>query len=267
MDQTKKSIFIARSFVIAAFIVTSWALLYKVGVSTTDEAGIVMKLPEQVGAWHGVSLLFCPDRTCGGSYLQSQLDGATTCPECGKPLGQMNWAERSALPADTGLVRSYYVQPNGRFPIHTTIVLSGDDRSSIHRPEVCMTAAGYEEIDSHTIAVPIEGRSENLQIQVLDMARSFETENGEQRTQNIFYAYWFVGKGRETASHVQRMIWMASDRILHGISHRWAYIAISGDRTPASTDHLQTIANFASQLHPALLMPEDDNPAEELQTP
>jgi hypothetical protein len=40
-----------------------------------------------------------------------------------------------------------------------------------------------------------------------------------------------------------------------GVSHRWAYIAMSGVRTPGSDDHLQTIADFASQLHPALLKP------------
>jgi hypothetical protein len=46
----------------------------------------------------------------------------------------MNWAERSMLPADTGLVRKYYARPGNRDGVHATIVLSGDDRSSIHRP-------------------------------------------------------------------------------------------------------------------------------------
>jgi hypothetical protein len=31
---------------------------------------------------------------------------------------------------------------------------------------------------------------------------------------------------------------------------------MAGERTPGSDGHLQTIADFASQLHPALLKPE-----------
>jgi hypothetical protein len=40
------------------------------------------------------------------------------------------------------------------------------------------------------------------------------------------------------------------------VSHRWAYIAMAGARDPRTHDHWQTIANFASELHPALLKPE-----------
>ena len=39
-----------------------------------------------------------------------------------------------------------------------------------------------------------------------------------------------MGKDRETASHLWRMYWMGYDRVVHGVSHRWAYIAMSGDR-------------------------------------
>ena len=53
-----------------------------------------------------------------------------------------------------------------------------------------------------------------------------------------------------------RMAWMAYDRVVHGVSHRWAYIALSGARDPASNAHFQTIADFASRLHPALLKPD-----------
>jgi len=256
MEKTEKSVLGFRLFVIAALVVTGWALVEKTGVANSDEAGIVLALPDQVGGWRGSNILFCPDRTCGGQYFEAELKGSTLCPKCGRPLSNMNWAEHSMLPADTGLVRKYYALPGNQVGIHVTIVLSGDDRSSIHRPQVCMTAAGNEITDERTIQIPLAGRKELLQVRVMDMSRAYTREDGSPGSYTSYYAYWFVGKGRETASHIERMAWMAYDRIFHGVSHRWAYISMAGSRVPGSDAHLQTIANFASQLHPALLKPE-----------
>ena len=80
--------------------------------------------------------------------------------------------------------------------------------------------------------------------------------DGAPATYSSYYAYWFVGKDRETASHFVRMAWMGYDRVFRGVSHRWAYIALAGQRVPGSEAHHQTVADFASQLHPALLKPE-----------
>ena len=255
MDQAQKSYFGPRLFVIAALAVAAWALVYKSGVASSDEAGVVMQLPDTVGDWRGVDLLFCSNRKCGAEYIAEQLTDRTVCPKCGAPLSAMNWAERSMLPTDTGLVRKYYTRPGNRDAIQVSIVLSGNDRSSIHRPQVCMTAAGYEIVNDQEIQIPLPGRDKPLDVMVLDMARHYTGPDGQPAVYTSYYVYWFVGKGRETASHFQRMLWMGYDRVFHGISHRWAYIAMSGDRNPGS-DYVQTIADFASQLYPALLKPE-----------
>ena len=256
MEKMRTSDLGARLFVVAALAVAAWALVFKTGVANSDEAGIVLELPRQVGDWTGVGLLFCPNRNCGAQYAEDQLEDPTVCPKCGAPLGNMNWAERSLLPADTGLVRKYYQRPGGRDPLQATIVLSGNDRSSIHRPQVCMTAAGHEIEAQRTIRIPLEGRAEPLEVMVMDMSKTGTKPDGTPAQYLSYYAYWFVGKDRETASHVQRMIWMGYDRVFRGVSHRWAYIALSGPRTADSDAHLQTIADFASRLHPALLKPE-----------
>lgn len=256
METTRQSVLGPRLFVIAALAVAGWALVFKTGVANTDEAGIVLRLPDQVGDWRGADLLFCPDRACGGEYVAVELPDPTVCPKCGAALGNMNWAERAMLPADTGLVRKHYLRPGNRDSLHAAIVLSGNDRSSIHRPQVCMTAAGNEIVQERLIRIPLAGREQPLEVMVLDMDFAYRLPDGAPGTAHSYYAYWFVGKNRETASHWQRMFWMGYDRVVHGISHRWAYIALSGARTPGSDAHLQTIANFASQLHPALLKPE-----------
>ena len=256
MDQSKKSVLGPRLFVIAALAVAAWAMVHKTGVANSDEAGILLQLPEHVGEWRGSDILFCSSRECNAQFFAAELADPAVCPECGSPLGNMNWAERAMLPADTGLVRKYYARAGNRDGIHATIVLSGDDRSSIHRPQVCMTAAGNEIDPERVISIPLPGRAAPLEVMVLDMSRTGVRADGTPAASTSYYAYWFVGKNRETASHIQRMVWMGYDRVFHGVSHRWAYIAMAGARDPASDAHLQTIADFASQLHPALLKPE-----------
>ena len=256
MEPLQRTFFGPRLFVIAALAVAAWAMVFKTGVANTDEAGIVLELPAQVGDWTGVGLLFCPNRSCGAQFMEAQLENKAVCPKCGAPLGNMNWAERSLLPADTGLVRKYYQRPGGRDGLHATIVLSGDDRSSIHRPQVCMTAAGHEIMAERVIRIPLEGRAEPLEVMVMDMAKTGTGPGGAPTQYLSYYAYWFVGKDRETASHLQRMVWMGYDRVFRGVSHRWAYIALAGPRAATGDAHLQTVADFASRLHPALLKPE-----------
>ena len=256
MDPMQKSVLGSRLFVIAALAVAAWAMVYKTGVANSDEAGILLQLPEQVGDWRGENILFCSNRDCGGQYFADELENPAVCPKCGAPMDNMNWAERSMLPADTGLVRKYYSLPGNQDSLYATIVLSGDDRSSIHRPQVCMTAAGNEIAEQRTIRIPLAGRDQPIEVMVLDMARAYTRPDGTPATYSSYYAYWFVGKGRETASHITRMLWMGYDRVFRGVSHRWAYIAMSGGRLPGSEAHLQAIADFASQLHPALLKPE-----------
>ena len=254
MDKSQKHLLAARLFVVAVLAVAGWFMVNKTGVANTDEAGIVLALPECVGGWTGHDLVNCPDELCARSYVD--VPPGTPCPSCGKPLQYMNHAEKRMLPADTGLVRKYYERDGGA-PVHASIVLSGNDRSSIHRPQVCMTANGYEIVGDTLLRIPLGEGRDPLDVMVLDMNR---TGSGG-KTEYIYYAYWFVGKGRETASHVQRMAWMATDRVLRGVSHRWAYIALSAPRNPDSDAHLQQVANFAAALHPLLLVPGDQDAA------
>ena len=115
-------------------------------------------------------------------------------------------------------------------------------------------AAGYDIEDERVVAIDMGPGKPPLEVTVLDMVHPASEDN--PAPVHIFYAYWFIGKGRVTPSHVQRMIWMATDRILHGVSHRWAYVAVSGLRAPSSNFHLQEIADFASALHPQILRPD-----------
>jgi len=238
--------------VIGLMAATSLLLAFSVDVKVTDEAGIKMLLPAQVGKWHGEEILYCLNSACQKEFMEGQLNGARVCPDCGGELDRMSKAEKDILPADTGLVRKKYVSPEGRV-IFVSIVLSGRERSSIHRPQMCLVGQGQEIVRSLTVPVPLDGRKP-LDVMVLDLLRRYQGPEGQSREYSSYYAYWFVGKGRETPSHVRRMVWMATDRILHNVSHRWAYIAIAGSRDPDSDDYQGEMVSFVHDLYPEIQM-------------
>ena len=256
MATNQKTLLLARIVLIAALAVALWTIVFHSGVASDDEAGVVLSLPARVGAWEGDEMFHCSSHSCGVPWLASMLPaGASACPRCGAPLDTMNPAERSMLPPDTGLVRSRYVRTSWPpLPVTASIVLSGNDRTSIHRPQVCMVANGYEILDEQVVSIDLQNGSPPLDITVLEMTHPGTEDNPSPI--HIFYAYWFIGKGRLCATHVQRMFWMAYDRIVHGVNHRWAYVAVTGPRDPGSDAHLQVLADFVARLHPQILAPD-----------
>lgn len=224
------------------------------GSDAADETGVAMELPASVPPWRGTTYWFCHNPECRRSFLSNEFTAESTCPECGGGLRQMNIPERRILPADTEIVRRFYETPQRILPMNVSIVLSGADRSSIHRPEVCQTSAGHEIVRTRRIRVPLSWRPEKpLEVTVLEMAHHGDAEAGIP-PQYTFYAYWFIGaNGRETASHWQRFWWMGTDRVFRGVSHRWAYVAVAGPRVPDDDGYLGLFSAFASQLHRKVL--------------
>ena len=162
----------------------------------------------------------------------------------------MTISEKEILPADTVLLRKQYTNPSGK-RVYVTIVLSGKERVSIHRPQVCLVGQGNEIAHSEEISVPLDGRKP-LNVMALELLRRVRNAEGTQFEASSYYAYWFVGKGRETPSHIQRMIWMATDRIFRNVAHRWAYISVSGSRDKDSDAYRQEVISFIHDLYPQL---------------
>jgi len=237
--------------VIALLVLTSLALAFTVDVNLTDEAGIKMQLPSRVGEWTGEEVRFCQNPTCQKKFFASALKDRDVCPACGGRLDCMTVPERQLLPGDTQILKYKYTDAIGQV-VFVAIVLSGKERASIHRPQVCLVGQGNEIDHSGVMGVPMENRKP-LDIMVLDMIRRYRAPDGRQAEFYHYYAYWFVGKGRETSSHIQRMIWMATDRIFHNVSHRWAYIAVTGVRQAGSDDYKKEIQSFVHDLYPQMI--------------
>ncbi|MFH0953380.1 MAG: exosortase-associated EpsI family protein [Verrucomicrobiota bacterium] len=238
--------------IIGLMLVTVFAIAFTVDVRITDEAGVRIFLPDQVGEWRGQEMRFCQNPVCGKELRVADLKVPDVCPTCGGPLDTMTADEKAMLPPDTRILKKYYTNPSSR-SLFVSIVLSGRERASIHRPQVCLVGQGNEIIHSYVLGVPLEGRKP-LDVMVLDMLRRGRGADGKPYENPTFFAYWFVGKGRETPYHIQRMIWMATDRIFRNVSHRWAYIAVAGGRDEDSTAYQEQIRTFLHDLYPQVLL-------------
>lgn len=153
--------------------------------------------------------------------------------------------EREVLPPDTGFSRrNYAFVANRQHDIFLSIVLSGRDRSSIHRPELCLVGQGWTigQATSHTFRFP--GRADAaFEATVLPVRREVQTARGRQVVPQLV-AYWFVGQDRVVSSHVQRVLLDAWNRVTRGRADRWAYVLMQTDARDgeaAAIARLQTV--------------------------
>jgi hypothetical protein len=234
---------------------TALALVRGVAVTYEPEAGVRTELPDEVGVWTGENLYYCTNAGCMTEFRESQLKEAGLCPQCEKTLLTESPWEKPYLPADTTILKKSYRSPAGQ-ELLVAVVLSGSDRSSIHRPQLCLVGQGYEIMSSRVLRIPHPDQPKSpTGVMLLDMERRYQTRSGATVTRPSFFAYWFVGRGRETPYHWQRMIWMATDRLFRSHAYRWSYISVTGIRQPDSPDPVELVQSFIADLHPLLVKP------------
>lgn len=239
--------------IIGLLLATIGALAVSVDVRVTDEAGIRLALPDKVGDWTGRDLRYCLNPTCQREIVLTAGIAPAVCPTCGGGIDNMSLAEKNLLPLDTVILKKRYMRASGSM-VHCTIVLSGKDRASIHRPEVCLVGQGRKIVDDFLVSVPITDRPA-LDVKVLDLIFT-PPAVGDTPPPRIaaYYAYWFVGKDRETPHHWQRMVWMGMDRVFRNVAHKWAYISVGGGRDRDNIAYKAEIEDFVRELYPQIVL-------------
>lgn len=218
-------------------------------VAAAAEGDVIMALPEAVGDWRGEDLLHCQSDQCARSFTGGELDGRSDCPVCGSKLGAMALGERNLLPGDTRLVRKLYKR--GGFAMNVTIVLSGSEQRSIHRPQQCLPAQGYVIEQSGAAHVRMDDRGPLEAMFV----RARKADAGEGGSRRMLLAYWFAGGGHEVAGHFSRLWWMAWDNLAKGVRSRWAYVSIQTDDAAPAGEAEQRVSEFIRLLYPMVRRP------------
>ena len=133
--------------------------------------------------------------------------------------------EVATLPKDTTFGKRLYQSPDG-FQVFTSVVLMGSDRTSIHKPEFCLEAQGWQIVRRETSAVHIERpHAYDLPVRKFVTGQVVRGANGGGTRWGGVYAFWFVAEDHVTASHFMRMKWITHDLLTRGVLPRWAYVS------------------------------------------
>jgi len=142
--------------------------------------------------------------------------------------------ELDILAKDTDFERKSYKNTNlkNHFGVEVSIVFSGEDmNNSIHRPEVCLRAQGWNFVDERYLEVStdIAGFESIPMKQIICERLAYEDKkpimgvNGKQmKIRRILY-YTFFGHTNIVAGHFERVANDMKDRVLGGYDQRWAY--------------------------------------------
>lgn len=151
-------------------------------------------------------------------------------------LVEVTAQELTSLPPDTTFGRRNYTAPDG-FSAYVSVVLMGRDRTSIHKPQFCLVGQGWSIDQTETVPIPVtQPQAYDLPVMKLTTAKKFTDEQGRAQTVRGVYVYWFVAENRLTASHSERMWWMAQDLFRNGVLQRWAYVTCFSTCLPGQED-------------------------------
>jgi EpsI family protein len=154
-------------------------------------------------------------------------------------------AERDILPADTGYSRKLYF--NHRDPskqVFLSIVLSGRDRTSIHRPELCLVGQGWTVGDPRQVSFQ-DPAGEAFRASVLPVTREVQTPQGKRAVPQLV-VYWFVTADAIAPTHLQMFLRDAWNRVTRARADRWAYVLVQTDAVDgeaAALARIQAVLN------------------------
>lgn len=216
--------------VLAACLAMAAICLQGNALTVGTTAGVIMKLPRVIGGY------------------------------VGQPM-EVTHAEKTILPLDTEFERSVFTSFDGS-EVNCQIVLSGGEKRSIHRPEVCLPGQGWTIKTARPVDVPLGGNSQ-LEVMELTLERPIELRDGSRAMLESLFLYWFVGADKTTAYHHERILLSSKDRVLSNVNHRWAYVVVSspvpgsvidGGRDRAATEAM--LKEFIADITPFILTPK-----------
>jgi len=129
------------------------------------------------------------------------------------------------LPKDTSYAQRHYTAPDG-FSVNANIILMGMDRSSIHKPEICLPGQGWRIDDQATALLDIRWDPPcPMQVGKWRLSNTVQLKDGQKRMVRGLYVFWFVADQEQTVSHWERSWWLARDLLRTGVLQRWAYVS------------------------------------------
>ena len=143
----------------------------------------------------------------------------------------------NVLPKDTCYGQRRYTGSD-KSSTQVNVVLMGADRSSLHKPQYCLTGAGWTitktEIDTIPMTKPFP-----YELQVIKLTASSKLHHeGQTFDAEALYVYWYVTDGSLSANPTgsDRMWSIARSLLTTGVLQRWAYISCFAPSVPGKED-------------------------------
>jgi uncharacterized protein DUF3485 len=160
-------------------------------------------------------------------------------------MGAVTTEELGWLPKDTTFGRREYAAPDG-FKATLAVVLMGADRTSIHKPQICMPGQGWKIESTETVQIPVERpHPYSLPAKLMIGSRNVTASTGVRKQLIAIYIYWFVAKDKLTSEHWDRMWYMTEHMLRTGELQRWAYVSCASicepGREPATINRMKQL--------------------------
>jgi hypothetical protein len=173
----------------------------------------------------------------------------------------MTQRERGGLASDITLSRYQYLASN-RSPVLATVVLSGDSRRGLHRPDVCLPGQGWGILDRMVVPVPLPDDAAN-EAMMLRVYRDVPTEDGTVIRVRGINLFWYEGYGGvHTADYYTHVFLTYFDSVFKNLNHRWALVSFfiqlpesrPGEYSGLEeAQALEELREFVGQLSPKVL--------------
>lgn len=142
---------------------------------------------------------------------------------------EVSEAELTVLPSDTQFDKRAYQGADGA-QFNVSVVIGGRSKSSVHRPELCLPAQGFQMSD------PRHAEVEDVDWHLVTLARRDAPSMG--------FAYTFFNQaGYRTSSHVKRIFRDVLDRSFLGRIDRWVMVTVY-----ASSADERALKDFLAKL-------------------
>jgi len=163
--------------------------------------------------------------------------------------------EVNYLPPDTSFGRVAYMATDRSFASLASVVLMGTDRTSIHRPEYCLTSQGWRITQQIIQTIHIPGKSPiDFEVQRFDAVISGQDAQGYRAEKAGVYVFWFVADGEMTAYHTTRQWLIMKNLVLNNLVQRWAYISFFAECNRGDEDNCyRRVAGLISQAFPGII--------------
>ena len=232
------------------------------GAPTVDAISFIADdLPHQIPGYTSDHPWFCHNDQCNAQEEESMLtakqlqDGdGFKCPLCGGPMRKISAGELRDLPKDTEILKRTYRSPAGN-TYFISVVISGKNRGSIHRPELCLPAQGFVMLKTDTCPLRVPGGKPHQARAILAQSSSVIPPV------QFSLAYWFISREHECSSHAKRILIDIWDRSIRNRINRWAMVSVNATPPLNTQESMEAFEAFLGDFYPRIFRSESTAPA------